>query len=82
MAYDDHLRSDRTAAEEQRGPAATNLLADERVHWFDSGQQGPFMCTKAVDQPTCAWAAISSATLCEVPPGKRRSDSINTSTWR
>ena len=41
---------------------------------------GPFMCTKPVDQPTCAWAAISSATLCEVPPGKRRSDSINTST--
>ena len=39
MAYDDHLRPDRTAAEEQRGRAATYLLADERVHWLDSGYQ-------------------------------------------
>lgn len=43
-------------------------------------KSGPFMCTKPVDQPASAWAAISSARLCEVPPGNRRSDNIRTST--
>jgi hypothetical protein len=40
------------------------------------------MWNKPVDNPACAWAAISSAKLCEVVPGSRRSDKINTSTCR
>jgi hypothetical protein len=44
--------------------------------------KGPFRWTRPVDHPACACAVISSATLYDVPPGNRKSDTIRTSTCR
>ena len=73
------------------GPPPRNSVAEPRpmclcMSAFNPVGLGIAMghsCAPSLPQSTRARAAISSATLCEVPPGKRRSDSINTlHRWR
>lgn len=73
---------DRSLADEELRSAQTYSSPMRGFTGLTREISGPFRWTRPVVHPTFACAAISSATLCDVLPGHRRSDTIEISTCR